>query len=141
MLFYQEMEPVIAIGAVVLRGDEVLLVKRKNPPLAGEWTLVGGRPREGEPLADATAREVYEETGLVVDVIAPLAVVTIRREGYAYAIHEHLCLPRDPSAVPRPGDDALEARWAARGDLPHLGVRPEAIAVVDEAFRTSRPPA
>ncbi len=42
----------------------VLLVKRRNEPFAGRWSLPGGRVEAGESLADAVHREVLEETGV-----------------------------------------------------------------------------
>jgi ADP-ribose pyrophosphatase YjhB (NUDIX family) len=132
-----------AVGAVVLHEDgRVLLVKRARPPLAGAWSLPGGRPLQGEPLARACAREVFEETGIEVVVERELEVVTIAREGYSYAIHEHLCRPRDPSAEPRAADDAADARWARADELAALGVSDEVSAVIARARATaSRRPA
>ena len=52
----------------------VVLVKRRFEPLAGEWSLPGGKVEPGETLEAATAREIVEETGLVVEV-GPLVEV------------------------------------------------------------------
>ena len=46
--------------AIVLDGDRVLLLRNYRD----EWELPGGRPADNESLADATVREVREETGL-----------------------------------------------------------------------------
>jgi len=46
----------------------VILVRRGHQPLAGEWSLPGGTLEVGETLVAAIAREVAEETGLIVDV-------------------------------------------------------------------------
>lgn len=121
----------IAIGAVVMHPDgRVLLVRRARPPLAGAWTILGGKPRGGEALRDAVAREVREETRLEVDVREELVVVQLEREGFAYEVHEFLAVPRDPEATLVAGDDALEAAWVAPGELAAWGVLPDAIAVV-----------
>ena len=54
----------IAVGAIVRRADELLLVKRGQPPGAGEWSVPGGRVEPGEMLMEAVTRELQEETGL-----------------------------------------------------------------------------
>lgn len=46
----------------------LLLIERKRPPGQGRWALAGGFVNENEPLGEAAARELREETG--VDVVA-----------------------------------------------------------------------
>lgn len=58
----------VGVGAVVWRGDEVLLIKRGKPPRAGQWSLPGGLQHLGETIAEAAIREVAEETGVRVRV-------------------------------------------------------------------------
>ena len=58
--------PVLAVGAVVFKDDQVLLVKRKNPPSQGVWAIPGGRVRLGETIQKAAQREVMEETGVII---------------------------------------------------------------------------
>ena len=60
--------PIVGVGAVILRDGEVLIVRRANPPLQGEWSIPGGALDLGEKLRDGVAREVSEETGLDVEV-------------------------------------------------------------------------
>src|ERR1700691_5274753 len=58
--------PIVGVGAVVIDGTKVLLVRRGNEPLKGEWSLPGGALELGETLQQGVVREVLEETGLVV---------------------------------------------------------------------------
>jgi 8-oxo-dGTP diphosphatase len=60
--------PRAGVGAVVLDGDRVLLVRRGRPPSAGKWSLPGGLIELGEGIEQAVAREVEEECGLRVRV-------------------------------------------------------------------------
>lgn len=125
---------VVAAGAVVLDpGGRVLLVRRGRAPSAGEWTLPGGRLEPGESPEQAVVRELREETAIEGRIVAALGVVVIEREGSRYAIHEFAITPVGETPL-RPGDDASDARWAARDELAPLGVRADAIAVVDLAL-------
>ncbi|MYJ35492.1 MAG: NUDIX domain-containing protein, partial [Acidimicrobiaceae bacterium] len=54
----------VAVGAIVRRSDELLLVRRGHPPAVGEWSVPGGRVEPGELLMEAVVRELHEETGL-----------------------------------------------------------------------------
>src|SRR5690606_33745833 len=56
--------PVVATIAVLFRNDEVLLVRRANPPDAGRWGFPGGKMEFGETVEAAAVRELYEETGV-----------------------------------------------------------------------------
>ena len=69
--------PMVAVGAVILDGDRVLLVQRGHEPLKGEWSLPGGVVEIGETLTAALVREVLEETGLDV-VVGPVVEVLDR---------------------------------------------------------------
>src|SRR5207244_11383168 len=54
----------VAVGAVVQRGDEILLIRRGRGAAVGQWAIPAGRVESGERLQAAVAREVREETGL-----------------------------------------------------------------------------
>ena len=76
-----------------------MLVKRRYEPLAGRWSLPGGAVEVGEPLEQSIAREVVEETGLIVDV-GPIVEVFDRilldadgRVQYHFVLIDYLCRP------------------------------------------------
>jgi len=59
--------PAVTVDIVVVarrpEGQQVLLIKRQNPPFAGRWALPGGFVEPNEPLEAAARRELQEETG------------------------------------------------------------------------------
>jgi len=126
--------PFVGVGAVIVRDDRVLLVKRGKPPLLGEWSLPGGVLECGETLREAAIREAREETGLVVDVGEMLGVYEriVRgddaRVRYHYVLIDFLCRP--VAGELRAGSDAAEARWYSREDLPALKLAYDANDVV-----------
>ena len=58
------LNPALAADSAVRRGDEVLLIQRKFPPMAGAWAFPGGFVEQGENPMHAALRELKEETGL-----------------------------------------------------------------------------
>jgi ADP-ribose pyrophosphatase YjhB (NUDIX family) len=128
----------VAAGAVVIdRLERVLLVRRARPPSAGEWSLPGGRVEAGESPGAAAVRELREETGVDGRLVASLGVIEIEREGFSFAIHEFLVVMASESPT-RAGDDASDVHWACREELASLGVRADAIAVVDRGLEKRR---
>jgi 8-oxo-dGTP diphosphatase len=53
-------------GVIVVDDDQVLLVKRTNPPAVGCWSLPAGYLEVDEGPQEAAIRELREETGLSV---------------------------------------------------------------------------
>jgi ADP-ribose pyrophosphatase YjhB (NUDIX family) len=128
--------PIIGVGAVVLDGNRVLLVKRANEPLKGEWSLPGGAVDVGESLGDAVKREVREETCLEIEV-GPIVEVLdrIRREPdgrvrFHYVLVDFLCRPIGGSA--HAASDAAEVAWADRAALGRYRVADLTVAVIDK---------
>jgi 8-oxo-dGTP diphosphatase len=110
------------VGAVVTDGQgRLLMIKRGHEPGAGLWSIPGGRIEPGETDAEALVREMFEETGLVVEVGS--LVGSVQRPGLDGAVIDI----RDYAATVtggalRPGDDAADARWVNVKDLGSLAI-------------------
>ena len=112
--------PRVGVGAVILDGGRVLLVKRGQAPSLGKWSIPGGLVHLGESIADAVRREVLEECGVRVRVLdlcgvidrvrhAPADGAADARVHYHYVIIDYLAAIE--SGEPRAGSDAAEVRW------------------------------
>ena len=102
------------MGAVVRRGDDVLLIRRGRGTAVGQWSIPGGRVEFGEGLKAAVAREVQEETSLEVKVGRFLGWAERMGDDpapYHYVILDFAAEPVDPAVVPRAGDDADDVAW------------------------------
>ena len=64
-----EEQPRVGVGVIVLRGERVLLGKRKGAHGAGTWALPGGHLEFGESVSACAVRETEEETGLRIQVV------------------------------------------------------------------------
>lgn len=73
----------VSARALVRRADEVLLarVSRSSATAPGVWTLPGGGVDHGEHPEESLRREVYEETGLEIEVGKVRAVLSRRFTG------------------------------------------------------------
>jgi 8-oxo-dGTP diphosphatase len=107
--------PRVGVGAVILDGRRVLLVKRGGQPSAGKWSLPGGLVDLGETTTEAIAREVAEECGLRIR-LAGLAGIVDRvvrddagRVRYHYVLVDYLAYPEAGTAVA--GSDAADVQW------------------------------
>ena len=47
----------------LMRGEDILMIHRRNPPNQNKWNGVGGRLEPGEKPLQGALREVREETG------------------------------------------------------------------------------
>ncbi len=132
--------PLVGVGAVIVdqrSGDaqpRVLLIKRGQAPLLGEWSLPGGLLECGEILREAAVRESLEETGLIVEAQEMLGVYerVIPGEGgrirYHYVLIDFLCrrLGGELSAA----SDASDVGWFTAEELPALSLAYDASDVV-----------
>jgi 8-oxo-dGTP diphosphatase len=133
--------PIVGVGAVIVRGAQVLLVKRGAPPLKGEWSLPGGVVELGETLRAAAEREALEETGLAVEAGEVLEVFDRIIPGkenhpqYHYVLVDFLC--RVTGGELCAGGDAAEAAWASEEELERFKLENPALQVIQKALERS----
>jgi 8-oxo-dGTP diphosphatase len=113
--------PALTADAVLLKGREVLLVKRGREPFRGAWALPGGFVEVGERVEDACRRELMEETGLKGDIVDLLGVYSDpKRDPRGHTVTVAYVLKVSGIVAIAAGDDAEEARWFALDSLPSL---------------------
>lgn len=125
--------PVVGVGAVVWRGDKLLLIRRGHAPRKGAWSLPGGRQELGETVEQTCLRELREETGVEVRLIEIAAVVDlIERDARGVASHYTVVdfAAEWISGEARAGGDADEVAWAARDDLARYELTAKTIEVI-----------
>jgi 8-oxo-dGTP diphosphatase len=105
--------------AVIVRGQEVVLIRRGHEPGRGLLALPGGYIDRDETSADACRREVVEETGLEVAITGLVGFYDDPRRSPSQAI-SFAYLAEPVGGHLQPGDDADEAGWFPLDDLPEL---------------------
>ena len=135
-------QPIVGVGAVIIHDGKVVLVKRRFEPLAGQWSLPGGRLELGETLEAGLAREMLEETGLevqvgpVVDVFDRILLDPERKVRYHYVLVDYLCRPTGGSLMH--GSDVAAAELVDPDDLDRYRLTPKATAVIAKALAAPR---
>jgi ADP-ribose pyrophosphatase len=131
--------PRVAVGAVVIRHGEVLLIRRAKPPSEDMWAIPGGSVRLGETLREAAERELKEETGVRAragEAIHTFDVIEKDRDGgvrFHYVIVDFEAEYVD--GEPSPNDDAREARWVTPEELASLPVNESTRRLLNTRFK------
>ncbi len=132
-----EQRPVPTVGVVCLRGDEVLLIKRGNPPRQGQWSLPGGRLEWGETLQAGALRELAEETGVEAEILGLIDVIDGVMTTRHYIMIDYAA--RWISGEPVAGDDAADARFVSLDEALAMVEWEETRRVIREAVERFGP--
>jgi len=126
-------------SVVVLRADAVLMVLRARAPLQGLWSFPGGRSEPGENAQATARRELLEETALSVERL--IEIGAFRPAPDRSPLRLTVFAARAPSALPRAGDDALQAEFVPLSHVLLRPVTPGAVAWITRAILAlSKPP-
>jgi ADP-ribose pyrophosphatase YjhB (NUDIX family) len=129
--------PLIGVGIICFKADDVLLIKRGKPPRMGAWSLPGGRQKLGETVRECAHRELVQETGVDAE-IGPLVDVvdsmTRDRQGELQYHYTLVDFRADwTRGEPRAGGDAADARWFTPGELAEIELWAETRRVIEAA--------
>ena len=130
--------PIVGVGAVIVKGDQVLLIRRANEPSRGRWSIPGGTVELGETLAQAAIREVGEECQLEVEIGDVLSTFDMIQRDERGRISYHYVLidlaARYVSGEPVAGTDALDVRWVKEPKFNELDIVPRLLPVLRDAL-------
>jgi 8-oxo-dGTP diphosphatase len=134
--------PLVGVGAIIIEGERVVLVKRAHPPLQAEWSIPGGVLEVGELVREAAVREAREETGLIVEPGELLGVFDRvlrnpeKRVQYHYVLIDFLC--RRVAGDLAAASDAAEVRWFTQEELPGLRLAEDTLGIIRKGFAKPR---
>ena len=114
-------QPVVGIGAVIIKEGKIALIKRGNEPSMGKWTIPGGLVELGESPDQSVVRETKEETGLdvgnpsLMDVVSNVDLDEKGKVKYHYVIIDYLVHVKAGTA--EASSDAVELRWVPYNEV------------------------
>jgi len=117
--------PHVGVGILLIRNNNLLLIKRKYDPDAGFWSIPGGHVELGEKVQEAAEREGFEETGFKVKVTKLAGVIDKIMYDIEGKIEYHYVLINffveqivgNPNQPPAAASDALEANFVPFEEL------------------------
>lgn len=133
-------QKIIAAG-VVKNGDKILVIQRASDDdaFAGLWEIPSGKREELEKTADAVRREVFEETGLDVEVGDPVGVFDFqvdKPDEIRDAIQiSFLAIPKGPTEV-KLSHEHQKFAWITEKELDKYNLTSEMKKVLQKAFNS-----
>ncbi|WP_434286676.1 NUDIX hydrolase [Celeribacter sp. SCSIO 80788] len=109
-------QPKLAVLAVCQKNGKFLMVERGKAPARGTWGFPGGHVEFGETLAEAAARELQEETGVVATAGEVIDHVELIEAGAYHFLLMAVCCDY-VSGEPVAADDAADVDWMSLDDL------------------------
>jgi 8-oxo-dGTP diphosphatase len=117
-IFYENPLPVAA-SIVMNARRELLLVKRRHPPLKGTWCLPMGFAETGETIDQAALRELKEEAGIDARVLRLVDADSSYSDHYGDLLIVTFEMQK-AGGQEQPGDDAAEVHYFPLGRHPPL---------------------
>jgi len=120
-------QPIVGVGAIVLREGKILLEQRANEPARGQWTIPGGVVEVGESLEDAVCRETKEETDLdvkstaLIDVVDQVHLDKTGKIDYHYVIIDYVV---KANGEPKAKSDAKALNWVPLNEVESYDLTP-----------------
>lgn len=118
--------PILAASIALFRNGKVLLGERARPPGQGLFSLPGGVVELGENLEAAVRREVFEETGLEIEISAFVRHHEVIARDETGAVQRHFVVAvfagRSEHGEPRLSEETLSFRWADPVELDSLAL-------------------
>jgi mutator protein MutT len=130
--------PIVAVGVVVKKDGEVLLVKRATHPAHGRWSLPGGVVEVGETVKETAAREIREECGIEIEVGCLLEVLDRiipdkqRRIRYHYVILDFEAKYKSGKLCA--SSDISEAHWVPLNQIRQYNLTEAAVRVISKGM-------
>lgn len=130
--------PTLGVSGIVFnQKNQILLIRRNQPPAMGFWSIPGGKLETGESLTEACQREIKEETGLLTEVKHIVAVVERHVEGFHYVIIDYLTqLSDEENNQPIALSDVSEARWVSLDCLGDYELVEGLAEIISRTYRT-----
>lgn len=126
--------PRVVVTCFVACGQRLLWMRRALPPKADYWAIPGGFLEQGETLAEGAARELREETGLVL----PPGQLALYMTGTITFINQVYVAFRAEVDCPElaPGVESLDCAFFSRDECPWGRVAyPEVNDSIEQAYR------
>jgi 8-oxo-dGTP diphosphatase len=122
--------PIVGVGVLALDDQgRMLLIQRAHEPQKGKWAVPGGKVEPGESMRDTAAREVLEETGLVVEPGEVVWVGEIIEPGFHMVLIDYA--GRVVGGHLDHSDDAADVRWVTPEEARSLPLTPTMIEMLD----------
>lgn len=128
----------IRVTGLLIEDSKLLLVKQKVHAEGRDWSLPGGRVDAGEKLDEAIVREMFEETGLTVEVVK-LLYLCDKTDSAPPILHITFLLSRICGEIKLPTNEFDEnpindVRFVEFSKLADLGFSQKFINIVETNF-------
>lgn len=108
---------VLVASVSILRDDKVLMIKENKPTAVHKWNFPGGRIEYGEDILHSARREVKEETGLDVKLIAAASVYNFISRTKNQVILFHFIGEVTGGSIKLEEDEISDCKWIKVSDL------------------------
>ena len=130
--------PIVGVSAVIFVDKSVLLVRRKQEPAKGQWSLPGGAVELGEGILEALARELQEELSVNIVVGGLVGVFDKIFHDHKNQVQYHYVLVDYwgwlVEGKPTPASDVSEALLVPLDELGGFDVDQELKATIRKAY-------